>query len=70
MLLCPAIRTPLFYLALEGGSISGDDDGSDGGGDDGDDHDHEDQVVSYVMRICPSGRIRGNCSSPINRVDT
>ena len=32
--------------ALEGGPISGDDDGSDGGGDDGDDHDHEDQVVS------------------------
>ena len=43
VLLCPAIRTPLFYLPLEGGSISGDDDGSDGGGDDGDDHDHEDQ---------------------------
>ena len=43
MLLCPAIRTPLFYLPLEGGSIIGrDDDGSDGGGDDGDDHDHED----------------------------
>ena len=44
------------------GPISGVDDGSDDGGDDGDDHDHEGQVVSLVMRICPSGRIRGNCS--------
>ena len=41
VLLCPAIRTPLFYLPLEGGSISGVDDGSDDGGDDdGDGHDH------------------------------